>query len=566
MLAMDPSKLSRGADGSFFWELLAGIPANERSGSVGIVHIRGALSHHKEDGGDSYESILERVSRAYEDDAHFALLCFDTPGGVVSGLNEHIAALRSLRRDRKRPLIGWINEMAASAGFALACACDELFCPRTAIVGSIGVVSTIVSQAAKDKADGLDIRLITSGARKGDGHVHVPIEDDAMAAESKRVEELARGFFGLVSDRRGLSVEKIRSYQASIYLGPEAQRKGLVDNGRASLPDLLGSLEARADARRKRTAAGNETDRRAKSPLDNGTPSGSLRLITARVDSTRPKELAAMPVALDILIKRAEAKLVDERDPHARASLALKLSNYLAAKKDADDEDDDEDDDDEDEKKKAKKAAAKAAGESAKKAEEAKQAKKAAEEARAAAEEEEEAKALLARAALPGGEQASAALAILEAATGQKGAAALGAGAGLISRLQKVEQALADTSARAVATEREALVARATRYVPARLVAAIANDVPALRALVAEAEKGAPMISTEEGDLIQPKAVIPGTEGGLSKEARAMIDSAVLATPAGMDPKAYREALVKGHIEAQSSTARDRLNGTAGRY
>jgi ClpP class serine protease len=569
LLAMDPSKLSRGADG-FFWEILAGIPENERSGSVGIVHVRGALSHHKEDGGDSYESIYARVVRAYDGlegqgEASFVLMCFDTPGGVVSGLDEFGTAIQKLRRAKGRPLIGWVNEMAASAGYSLASRCDEVFCPKTAIVGSIGVVSTIVSQAAADKAMGLDVRLITSGARKADGHIHVPITNDAIEAERARVDELALGFFRLVADRRGMSVAKVRSLEANIFLGPAARRKGLVD-GVTSLPELLGSLEERSSARRKRAAGGNETDRRVDKALDSGTTSASMRHITARVDSTRPKEQAAMPVALDILIKKTEAKLTSEHDPHARAALTLKLANYLAAKKDADDEDEDDDEDD-DEKKAAKKEAARAAGEAAKKAEESKQAEEAAKKAKKAAhEEEEEAKALLAR----GGDGATrAALAILEEATGLKGPAAVGAGMGLLSRLQKVEASHAEMAARAAASERESLIARATKYVPARLVAALGNDVSALRSLVAEAEKGAPLISTEDGDLMKPKAVVPGTEESLSKDVLAMIDSAVLACPASMSPKDYRAALVKGHLDAQAASTRERLNGAGsagGRY
>lgn len=563
LLAMDPSKLSRGADG-FFWELLAGVPENERNGSIGIVHVRGPLSHHKEDGGDSYEGIYSRVVKAYEDDAAFVLMCFDTPGGVVSGLDEFGAALQKLRRQMKRPLVGWINEMAASAGYSLASRCDEIFCPKTAIVGSIGVVSTIVSQERADKAAGLDIRLITSGARKSDGHVHVKISDDAIAAERARVDELARGFFRLIADRRGMSVDKVRGLEANIFLGPAARRKGLVD-GVTSLPDLLGSLEERASSRRKRAAAGNETDRRVDKRLDSGTTSASMRHNTARVDSTRPKELAAMPVALDILIKKTEAKLTSEHDPVTRASLTLKLANYLAAKKDTDDEDEDDDEDDDEEKKKAKKAAAKAAGEAAKKAEESKQAEEEAKKAKKAAREDEEeaTKALLAR----GDDTSRAALAVVESVTGRKGQDALGALMGLVGRLQKIEQSHADTTARLEAQEREALIKRATRFVPARLVAALGNDVAALRALVEEAEKGEPLVNTSEGDLMRPKQSVPGTEGSLSKESLAMIDSAVLACPAGMDPKEYRSALVKGHLDAQASSARDRLNGSpVGRF
>ena len=120
--------------------------------------------------------------------------------------------------------------MAASAAFAIACACDERYAPPSAIIGSIGVISTMVSQAEADAKAGLDVRLITSGARKADGHLHAPLTEGAIEAETARVAKLAKAFFKIASKATGLSVATIEGFQAGIYLGPDAEKRGLIDS------------------------------------------------------------------------------------------------------------------------------------------------------------------------------------------------------------------------------------------------------------------------------------------------------------------------------------------------
>src|ERR1019366_943680 len=132
------------------------------------------------------------------------------------------------------PLVAFIDETAAPAGHGLCSGCEEILAPPPAIIGSAGVASTIASQARHDAEDGIDFVLITSGARKADGNPHALIEDDAIAAERGRIEELAAQFFILASDARGISTKKIAALEAGIFLGKttkidDARDVGLVD-------------------------------------------------------------------------------------------------------------------------------------------------------------------------------------------------------------------------------------------------------------------------------------------------------------------------------------------------
>jgi capsid assembly protease len=213
-----------------FWMMSPPPPENEMHNQVAIVHVRGPIDHHDAGDGDSYDAITRRVQEAHDSDARTVVMCIDSPGGVVSGLNQCVHALRGIADASGKDFIAYVGEMATSAAYALCCSCDEVITPPSGICGSIGVISTMASEAAADAAHGYDYRLLTSGSHKADGHPHAPITNDATKAEQGRVDKLAMQFFNIASKARGISVDTIRSYQAGLFLGKEAVRAGLADS------------------------------------------------------------------------------------------------------------------------------------------------------------------------------------------------------------------------------------------------------------------------------------------------------------------------------------------------
>ena len=273
-----------------------------------------------------------------------------------------------------------------------------------------------------------------------------------------------------------------------------------------------------------------------------------------------------MPVALDALIKRTKAAIAAEADPKKRSALETRLVAYSVAKADSDGDDDgppekkDGDDDGGDDeaakhaenarKMKAKAKAmghrAKAAEHKQKAAESEEEAKKCEEEASGADEDDEEAKAMLDAAT-------RAALGTHPAAV----SAAPGADPTVVALVRAVADLTAQTTkirADGETAERASLMTRAGRYIPKHILKPIAAsaNLATLRAMVTEAEKGQPMVSTEEGDLIRPKHVDPETEAALPAATLAIIDEAVTNCGA-KDPKAFRAALVTAHLAASKA-------------
>ena len=266
-----------------------------------------------------------------------------------------------------------------------------------------------------------------------------------------------------------------------------------------------------------------------------------------------------MYVKLEARIKRTNEAIAAETDPAALRKLHSTLAVLMAAKAEMDDDDGDKggdgDEDDDSKSKKAAEAARKAKGA----AEAAKHRAKAAEHKAKAAEAEEEAKRCEEEA--EGGEDGEDDSEEAKAAKAAARIAAIGAGAvdptvvALAAQVRQLSKLAEGNRATAEATERKDLLARAAKYMPKHLLKPIADtaNLATLRAMVVEAEKGAPMVATSEGDLIRPKA--QGPEDGLSKETLAMIDNAVAGFPG--NKAEFRKTLVKSHVDA--------LNG-AGRY
>ena len=337
LLAVDPKSIQAGPE-AFFWLFAAPIAMNERcgpEGDIAVVRINGPMEHHRDAYADSYESILERVRDAmtgedvakadamahqWDDDYQPAdaappravVLRIDSPGGVVSGLNECVRSLAKLKAEHGLPLVAYIDEMAASAAYALCCACDEVALPPSGIAGSIGVISTMVSQVERDKKDGLEFRILTSGARKADGHVHAPISDAAVAAETKRVERLAGQYFKMVEGARGISVAQVRSYEAGIFLGRDAVKASLA-NVVSSWDDFLADLDS---------AQSGTTGVAGPGGSGNVTPTRATLGGTTR---------HSMNATLSALIRQTKAQIASETDAIRKADLTKALGTYEAS-------------------------------------------------------------------------------------------------------------------------------------------------------------------------------------------------------------------------------------------
>lgn len=210
---------------------------------IGIVDIIGLLAHRAAiSSTDSspiqgYDSIARQISAALSDPAVRAIvLNIDSPGGEVSGafqLADHIRASRSVK-----PIHAIASDLAASAGYLIACAAETISLTDTAQVGSIGVVTCHADYSEAMAKQGVKITPIFAGAHKVDGNPWAPLPE----AVTERIQADIDHYYGLfvsavATNRPALSDRAIRATEAALFIGSAAIRAGLAD--RIETPDQL---------------------------------------------------------------------------------------------------------------------------------------------------------------------------------------------------------------------------------------------------------------------------------------------------------------------------------------
>ena len=158
-------------------------------------------------------------------------LAVNSPGGspVQSALIAR--RIRTLADEKEVPVIAFAEDVAASGGYWLACAADEIFADENSIVGSIGVVSGGFGFNQVLKRLGIERRLHTAGGRKAmlDPFQREKAEDVEHLKEIQA--DIHESFKDLVRARRGakLTAPEDDVFSGAFWTGRRALEMGLID-------------------------------------------------------------------------------------------------------------------------------------------------------------------------------------------------------------------------------------------------------------------------------------------------------------------------------------------------
>ncbi len=217
------------------------VPVVRLSGVIAAGGLLGAR-------GLSIESTAPLLARAFgQRQVKAVALAINSPGGspVQSALIAQ--RIRLLAREKNLPVIAFVEDVAASGGYWLACAADEIVADAASIVGSIGVISAGFGFKDLIARMGVERRLHTSGERKS---MLDPFRDENPddVERLKRLQaEIHDGFKGWVRERRGARLKGDESllFSGEFWTGRRGLELGLVD----SLGELRAVLQARYGAK-----------------------------------------------------------------------------------------------------------------------------------------------------------------------------------------------------------------------------------------------------------------------------------------------------------------------------
>jgi protease-4 len=127
------------------------------------------------------------------------------------------------------PTIAYTNDVCASGGYWIASGCDELWARENSIVGSIGVIMGQVSATELAEKVGVDFEYLSAGDYKDAGRPFNEFTDEAREYYQELVDDQYDSFVERVADGRNLDPETIRDTEARVFLGHDAEDRGLVD-------------------------------------------------------------------------------------------------------------------------------------------------------------------------------------------------------------------------------------------------------------------------------------------------------------------------------------------------
>lgn len=289
-------------------------PGYAHADGVAVVAVDGPLMQRGWMCADGYDTACADLEAALADPSvRTVLLRINSPGGAAAGAFEWTGRMRELVVASGKRCVAYADEMACSGAYAIACVADEIVTPETGVVGSVGVIASMVSWARANEAEGIDFRAITSGAEKADGCPNLPLDEAAVARAQREVDTIAGVFHRWVAARRRMTPEAVRALEAGVRMGTEAVAAGLADRV-LGYHALLAELRAAASAAPLRAPVSPTGARRAAStrhPMNEET----LAAVCAATGETDPDK------AVTALLTRAK---------DAGASVE-KLSGDLAA-------------------------------------------------------------------------------------------------------------------------------------------------------------------------------------------------------------------------------------------
>lgn len=172
--------------------------------------------------------LIEKAFRRGKPDA--VALVLNSPGGSPVQSSLIAARIRRLADEHGIPVVAFVEDVAASGGYWLAVAADEIFADRNSIVGSIGVISASFGLSEFIGRQGIERRVYTAGNSKSMLDPFRPENPDDVARLKALQGQIHDAFIAHVKDRRGPKLaDDDRLFTGEVWVGDKARDVGLID-------------------------------------------------------------------------------------------------------------------------------------------------------------------------------------------------------------------------------------------------------------------------------------------------------------------------------------------------
>ncbi|MFZ7092128.1 S49 family peptidase [Primorskyibacter sp. 2E233] len=206
------------------------IPFVKSHPTVSVVRLQGAIGMGGR-GSINDRNTASMLEKAFTKGKPAAVaLEINSPGGSPVQSSLIGARIRRLAKENEVPVFAFVEDVAASGGYWLASAADEIWADESSILGSIGVISASFGAHVFLQRQGIERRVHTAGKSKSMMDPFKPETEEDVARLDRLLGQLHENFIGHVkSVREGKLAENPDLFTGEIWIGRHAVDQGLAD-------------------------------------------------------------------------------------------------------------------------------------------------------------------------------------------------------------------------------------------------------------------------------------------------------------------------------------------------
>ncbi|MDZ7905766.1 MAG: S49 family peptidase [Cypionkella sp.] len=203
------------------------IPFIKKPPLVPVIRLQGAIGTGR--AGLSDAGLAPVIEKAFAMKPAAIALVINSPGGSAVQSSLIAARIRRLADEKGVPVHAFVEDVAASGGYWLACAGDDIWVDGSSIVGSIGVIFASFGFNEAMARQGIERRVVTAGKSKSFADPFLPQKPADVARLKALQEPIHAAFIAHVQARRGARLAQADLFNADVWVGQGAVDLGLVD-------------------------------------------------------------------------------------------------------------------------------------------------------------------------------------------------------------------------------------------------------------------------------------------------------------------------------------------------
>ncbi len=224
--------------------------AEEGNDIVALINMKGVIADSSggrgpgpfgKPGGLNFTNVRFLVENAFSlERVLCVVLIINSPGGSPTQTNLIASYVRDKAEESRTPVLALIEDIAASGGYWLACAADEIYVDSSSMVGSIGVIFQNVGVGGTMEKLGVEPRVIQSAQNKAGLHPLLQYDETQEKIVRENMAVIHGNFVSWVKSRRPKLREEqsAENFSGRVFVGAEAVERGLAD-GVATLSEVL---------------------------------------------------------------------------------------------------------------------------------------------------------------------------------------------------------------------------------------------------------------------------------------------------------------------------------------